>query len=374
MDLSCRPRSGDTHASQLINKLSPLETLPTELIHKIFLECLEINLPRASLPIAAALSNETIYTWLIRLAFSSDNDGSRKGFFTHAFLPLDFYSLNSVQRANLQTTILECRWCTLPLMRKCQIQYLEHAIKHSCNNLTFSPEDRAKLDNLEATRDGIRNLDQGVEGYKGKADLTITATKPDNPVPPGPPSTTTSTTTSKKTNAIVEIWFNFGTLLIRSPAPLHYENDSFRLPSCSLTEPCRIPDKLLTAPWTPEKLEFLSLLSTKAYIDEDSTFSRSKMVLRQVIKDREHEAFEKLLKMYIRIKVYRYPMKWPTKVNHFRAALRWADAENDPFVETLLVSRWQDLPKEQVSLRSKMVKHVRKVEFLESMRWAGGLS
>ncbi|KAL1997619.1 hypothetical protein VTN02DRAFT_1258 [Thermoascus thermophilus] len=47
---------------------SRLESLPVELIQKIFLESLELNLPRASIHLARALSDPLIYTWLIRLA------------------------------------------------------------------------------------------------------------------------------------------------------------------------------------------------------------------------------------------------------------------------------------------------------------------
>lgn len=364
---SQRQRQRQTTTDPIINtsafqipKLSPLENLPTELIQKIFFECLEINLPRSSLPIAAALSNEAIYAWLVRLAFSSDNEGSRMEFFTHAFLPFDYYSLSSIERADLQTAILECRWCTLPLMRKCQKQYMEHAIQQKCSDLEFSEKDRARLEGLETLCNEVEHADHAPNGRRGKGDLIIAASKP-NP----------SAGVGSKIDVKLALWFHFGAIQIREHSPVYYETDVFRLPCCSLTEPCRIPDKLLSPPWTPEKLEFLSLLSTEAYVDEDSSHNRSKKVLRQVIKDREFEAFEKLLGMYIRVKVYRYPLRWPTKANHFRAALRWADAERDPFVETLLVQRWQDLPKDQVSLRSKMMKHVQKTESTNPTAAAG---
>lgn len=371
MDFSRKPGGGGpstaatTTTEPIINtrpaqrQLSRLENLPTELIQKIFFECLEINLPRASLTIAGALSNETIYTWLIRLAFSSDNEGSRTGFFTHSFLPFDYYSLNSTQRADLQTAILECRWCTLPLMRKCQKQYLEHAIQQKCSDLIFSEQDRAKLEDLEGSLRGAEHIDRAPNGRRGKGDLIVTASRPNS-------SSSASTGSGQgKVDVKVALWFNFGALQIREHSPVYYETDVFRLPCCNLMEPCRIPDKLLSPPWSSEKLEFLSLLSAEAYIDDDSSYNRSKLVLRQVIKDREFEVFEKLLSMYIRVKVYRYPLRWPTKVNHFRAALRWADPEHDPFVEALLVQRWQDLPKDEVSLRSRMMRHVRKMEVMD---------
>lgn len=45
---------------------SPLELLPTELVHKIFFNCLEINLPRAPLVLGRALADRKLYKALLR--------------------------------------------------------------------------------------------------------------------------------------------------------------------------------------------------------------------------------------------------------------------------------------------------------------------
>lgn len=247
-------------------------------------------------------------------------------------------------------------------MRKCQRQYIEHAIQQKCSDLIFSAQDRAKLEDLEGTCSGIEHIDQAPNGRRGKGDLILTASRPNPSSGAGAGSDAAG---AGKVDVKVAIWFNFGALQIREHSPVYYETDVFRLPCCSLTEPCKIPDKLLSRPWTFEKLEFLSLLSTEAYIDDDSSHNRSKYVLRQVIKDREFEVFEKLLSLYIRVKVYRYPLRWPAKVNHFRAALRWAESEHDPFVEMLLVHRWHDLPNDQVSLRSRMINNVQEMVVMD---------
>ena len=55
-------------------KLSNLESLPVELIEKIFLYSLNTNLPRASPHLAAALSSEQIYRLLILLAFFNNDE------------------------------------------------------------------------------------------------------------------------------------------------------------------------------------------------------------------------------------------------------------------------------------------------------------
>lgn len=319
---------------------SRLESLPVEIIQKIFLECLEINLSRASIHIASALSDPLIYTWLIRLAFSSANESSRHGFFTPDFLPppLDFFALSPAERRDLQTNILQCRWSTLALMRKCQREYVEHAIRIKCKDLIFSPEDRRRLANLDECFARRAECDQGRNGRRGKGDLVLTAKAPNS-----------------NADLKVAIWFNFGALQIREPSPVFYETDVFRLPCCSIDYPARMPDKLLKPPWTEGKLEYLALLSTEAYIDEGSSYDRSKQVLRQVIRDRDFPTFERLLNMHIRTKVYNYPLRWPARPTHFRAALRYADDHDDPFIRLLVEKRWQELPPNDVRLRAALL-------------------
>ncbi|OXV11300.1 hypothetical protein Egran_00939 [Elaphomyces granulatus] len=97
-------------------KLSQLECLPVELIEKIFLYALDVNLPRASPSLAAALSSERIYRILILLAFWDDppraNDTSTVEI-AKAFQPLDYIPLEDEERRRLQCSILLCRWCTV---------------------------------------------------------------------------------------------------------------------------------------------------------------------------------------------------------------------------------------------------------------------
>lgn len=98
--------------------LSRLETLPVELIEKIFLDCLEMNLPRASPYVASALSSERIYRLLILISFW-DNDPEAQvpnykapNEISKMFLPIAYQPLDTAERRALQTAILNCRWCT----------------------------------------------------------------------------------------------------------------------------------------------------------------------------------------------------------------------------------------------------------------------
>ncbi|KAK2786188.1 hypothetical protein FQN52_007933 [Onygenales sp. PD_12] len=356
---------------------TPLERLPVEIVQKIFFECLEINLPRASLPIALALSNDVIYTWLIRLAFSSNNESALTDFFTKPYLPLDYFSLTAPQRATLQTEILKCRWCTLPLMRKCQREHVEHVLRQKCNHLIISPSDRRKLENLEPYWGNMDRITSKAIGSRGTGDLRVEARIPEPPpepqkqqqqqqqtstiatstsTNPSNASATTNTTTTTNPKRRIAIWFNFGSVQIRPANDLVFEYiDVFRLPYGGFSDPCRIPDHLLRPPWTPEKLEFLTLLSTEAYIDEDSRYERSKATLRQVITDRDFDTFKHMLTMRIRVKVYGYTLRWPLKQNHFRLAARLAGgSDNDPFLKELFEERREDVPVSDPSIRALM--------------------
>jgi hypothetical protein len=99
-------------------KASLLECLPVELIEKIFLHSLDINLPRASPALAAAISSERMYRVLILLSFWSDfhphidNKGSRAEI-SRTLRLADYVPLGHEERIRLQSDILRCRWCTL---------------------------------------------------------------------------------------------------------------------------------------------------------------------------------------------------------------------------------------------------------------------
>ncbi|KAJ5203857.1 uncharacterized protein N7498_004736 [Penicillium cinerascens] len=100
--------------------LSMLEALPRELIEHIFLYSLNLNLPRASPSLAAALSREHIYKLLIILAFWDDppdtNPGSEA--IDRILVPLDYKPLTLDQRAKLQQDVFRCRFCTLDRVRE----------------------------------------------------------------------------------------------------------------------------------------------------------------------------------------------------------------------------------------------------------------
>ncbi|EAW08749.1 uncharacterized protein ACLA_096830 [Aspergillus clavatus NRRL 1] len=100
-------------------RLSRLEALPVELIEKIFLYSLNVNLPRSSLALAAAMSSERIYRVLILLAFWNDSASEAVeapgSAIARILRPLDSYApVQDGERDGFQASILRCRWCTIP--------------------------------------------------------------------------------------------------------------------------------------------------------------------------------------------------------------------------------------------------------------------
>ncbi|KAL4917660.1 hypothetical protein BDW62DRAFT_183059 [Aspergillus aurantiobrunneus] len=120
-------------------RLSRLESLPVELIEKIFLYSLNVNLPRCSRSISAAVSSERVYRALTLLAFWDDSytqvptpmsDSATPGTATSTesaaaatapgateisalLRPVDYVPLDRDERKSLQTSVLRCRWCTI---------------------------------------------------------------------------------------------------------------------------------------------------------------------------------------------------------------------------------------------------------------------
>ncbi|KAJ5919059.1 hypothetical protein N7466_010002 [Penicillium verhagenii] len=338
---------------------SRLETLPVEILELIFLFSLEINLPRASPYLSRALSSPILFTWLIRLVFSSTNPSSRHGFFTSEFLPppLDFWGLSLEQRQHLQTTLLACRWCTFPLMRKCQREYVEHVLRNKCANLVFSPEDQKTLENLGPRLDNPEiDRQQGAHERRGKGDLIVNAQLSDRNTETST-STSNSTINSTKTedenesakskqrvDRKVAIWFHRGAVQIREPNEVYYENDLFRLPASTPMSPGLIPDKLLQSPWSDSQFDFLHLLSSDFYIDDDIyPNNRSSEITTRLIRKREIEPLRRLLRMEFRLANCRVPELWRVEHAHYQLIRRIAIGRQDPLVQLVKEERWNDL-------------------------------
>ena len=302
---------------------SRLESLPIELIQNIFLRCLEFNLPRSSIYLARALSDRSLYTWIMRLAFTGANSAF---ILTQDYIPppLNFFSLSKGARCDLQNSVLDCRWCTLPLIREIQREYMKRIIAYKRHDFILEPEHSEVLSDVDHFFDELIDQDDSVPEPM-QVDLILPAKIP-----------------GSKRRHTINICFNTCCACFSG---VHIFDDAFRYPSIDIFWPVRIPDKLLRPPWTNGKLEFLRMmLLSETYIDEDLDRERSKRVLKQVIQDRDFTAFQQLLNMRACIKEYKITEPWPLMPSHFRLALKYADDHNDPFIQFLVERRWHDAP------------------------------
>ncbi|KAL4742743.1 hypothetical protein BDV11DRAFT_179925 [Aspergillus similis] len=326
---------------------SRLEQLPAELIQEIFLRCLEINLARASIYLARALSNPIIYTWLVQLAFVKADGEEDASFTRHFVAPHDVVGhIECDELKKLRTRILECRWCTLPLIRSCQLAFLNHVIKYKRPDFDIIPEDRSLLAGFARWFDDLKACDKAPTGQRGQGDLVLRANRPGREF---------DASNSKRSHDYnIAVWFHLGVIEVlpagdSKPSGKIY----FELPCC---EDAHLPDKLLCPPWTEEKLEFLQLISTRAFLDRDTEFRRATRTLRRLIRDRDLATFRRLLHLYVRIECYGFPIIWPTNNVVFRAALKCADGPGDPFVCLLVEERWGHIEPEDILLKEKLLK------------------
>lgn len=95
---------------------APLERLPIELLDEIFLQCLNLNLPRASFTIGQKLATKHVLTQLVLKTCSA---GSTLEY------PGDSVTLfpTASEHAKFQSAVLRFRWMTLDFLRQCVPEY-----------------------------------------------------------------------------------------------------------------------------------------------------------------------------------------------------------------------------------------------------------
>lgn len=155
--------------------LSLLEALPVEIIEQIFLYCLNLNLPRASRVLAAALSREHLYRLLILLAFFDDpptpypsSEAMEK-----VFAPLVYVPLTLQQRTELQEQVFRCKWLTMTRVQEEIPKMMNLTIHRQWINagMTMSPRQQAELERFMARKDA------SVRVYYGKGPPLHSATR-----------------------------------------------------------------------------------------------------------------------------------------------------------------------------------------------------
>jgi hypothetical protein len=127
--------TGVTHTKRLKKEkqLSRLESLPIELIEMIFFYAPNLNLPRASSTLAAALSSEHTYRTLIIFAF---------GYFAFEYCDREI----DPSVARLQSAIVGCRWFTSQRIRACLPELLRLALRRNWFWMVTSTKQVPNLD------------------------------------------------------------------------------------------------------------------------------------------------------------------------------------------------------------------------------------
>ncbi|KAJ5248847.1 hypothetical protein N7468_000298 [Penicillium chermesinum] len=250
--------------------------------------------------------------------------------------PLDIWNLSPEQRQSLQTALLECCWCTLSFMRRCQRDYMYHVIRHQRSQLQlrFDPDAEAQLAHLDPFFTGLSHADRP---SNSKGDVIIPSRAPDG---------------SRRKLAL---WFHRGAVQIRPPREIFIEDDVFRLPCSSAIAPGRIPNKLLREPWTNDKLEFLELLSADFYLPEAEGLREN--ILAKMIRKRQISPFRRLMRMKFRTAECRVPQGWPVPKLIYPLVRKYGDGPGmgDPFALFLLDERWEDIAE---AAKDKLIQYV----------------
>ena len=140
---------------------SPLESLPAELIEKIFLEALEVNLARASFLIARQVSRQAVYKIFLLQAYWNDpqdcvrdpylhwnsfyqdiqspkNDYTDRGIFGHIFRATSYKPMKIAEQRRLQHLVSSCRWFTPTRFHLIVPSLLMLTLNTACHQRTFS--------------------------------------------------------------------------------------------------------------------------------------------------------------------------------------------------------------------------------------------
>lgn len=158
-------------------KLSRLECLPVELIEKIFLYALDVNLPRSSPVLATALSRERMYRIFILLSFWNDlpveKDASRP-VIARILAPAEYRPLEEEERKALQYDVLRCRWCTIQRIHAELPELMNITIQKYWlgADITMDKTNQKALDHFISRKENIRTF-EGTDSQENHYTLTI---------------------------------------------------------------------------------------------------------------------------------------------------------------------------------------------------------
>lgn len=267
-----------------LRAVSSLERLPTELIEIIFLESLNINLPRSSPLLGSALSSFHVKSKLFFKAFASVGDVD----LVHENL---FTSYRISEFAQFQSSILECKWMTLDFLKQYKPVYFEWILLFAFKRYQLTWIDGTSWKDLTT---------------RMSAELVQDLYQRNKPVKVGQMMDDHAWQwISNKSGGIrLNLDLDTGTLRL---ATYKGEDDMVNENRCvrcghsaiSISEimycfpDCQIPTKLLHGPWTRDKCDLLAILTTaRASIDwlESTRGEVAERGLHDALKERNGRA------------------------------------------------------------------------------------
>ena len=251
---------------------SPLERLPTELLEIIFLKCLNISLPRASLSIGKRLASDYVKTELFRIAFSGTSDMRDTGYLSCLPLHLEeadhlFECFGTERRTGeFQSNLLALRWmdpwtlrhvtkqlCIRKIVKVFQLHQLESLVCGQNNNSLERSKSLTEV--ITELYESVKSDDERWSSISSREWKLSNATK------------------QLEVNLVLRTHQGFphitSVIVSRgSKMPLVSESVIDYSENFRCLEGCRTPQKILHGPWDVPKCTMLAqLCKARCYID-----------------------------------------------------------------------------------------------------------
>ncbi|KAK2804890.1 hypothetical protein FQN50_006395 [Emmonsiellopsis sp. PD_5] len=220
-------------------RMSSLESLPVELIEKIFLYSLEVNFPLASPRFGAVLSREPIYKILTFIAYYNDHvdlgDELTRSYLKSRLGPWEYVETSSSLRQTLQSIIPLFKWFTLDRLK----DSLRLMTKLNIHKHLSGPQPKGAAMVMDASQfpEVSKHLDRDPRDW----DTTIEAV-------------------DKYNNHCTAHLFAKSLEIDYFKGPQAKNSESMKIPPMIVWN---VPDKLLrgnSTPWTDEKFALLQFL------------------------------------------------------------------------------------------------------------------
>ena len=226
-------------------KLSQLERLPAELLQEIFLQSLNLNLPRASPVLGSILSSSHIKKLLVFLAFSSDD-----GYCLEHSAELLSILHTKQEIGNLQSAILRLKWMDLTFLNQCIRSFIVKTLLHRFLEFNLGWKKPGQKPTEATVTEFVTEVyGRNCSGFEGEGLLDLYHF---------------TWHMGDQNKVILSLGLRDGLVELQfgSKPDLKsrgYDQYRWRLLFC--LEGCRIPDKLLHGPWTNSKCDFLEIVT-----------------------------------------------------------------------------------------------------------------